>query len=151
MYHADFRVGEIVDNLVQDPGRRNEIGVENENKLPFGLFKASSKGSCFETAARTAAHVINVVSSGGQAPGHLECFPTGLVSRIVKDLDLQAIAGIVDSAYRLEQAFYHVKLVVKGKLNGDCRQSFKAVLGSDRSLMVLVEQMQYQVSVGTVN
>jgi hypothetical protein len=33
LHHADLRLGEVVDRVVEDVGRRDEIGVEDRDEL----------------------------------------------------------------------------------------------------------------------
>ena len=50
----------------------------------------------------------------------------GLVGRIVQQLDIELVLGIIDLADRLHQPVHHVLLVVNRELDGHARQLGKA-------------------------
>ena len=62
LHHADLRVGEIVDGVLQEIFVRYEIGVENGDEFAFGLAHAFGQGTGLESFAVGAVQVMNIVT-----------------------------------------------------------------------------------------
>ena len=75
----------------------------------------------------------------------------GFIRRIVKHLDFQLLARIVQPAHRLQQAINHKLLIENGKLHRDPRQ-FREFLGrlSSAVLLILVIEIYQRVAMNSI-
>ena len=96
LHHADFRLGEVVDDLHQPVARRDEVGVEDGDELAAGGFKAFVEGSGLEPVAIGAVQIDDGVAEGAitLADGRGDLF--GFVGGVVEDLNLEQFAGVVE-------------------------------------------------------
>ena len=58
--HANFRVGEIMDRPVKQFWWRDEIGIENANKLAGGRFESDRKRAGFKTGPVDSMNELNI-------------------------------------------------------------------------------------------
>ncbi len=122
LHHADVRIGEGRKKASQKIGRRDEIGIQDEKEVSPGSPDPVGQGPGLEATPRAAVEVLDASAptppSGNASRGD----GARLVRRIVEQLDLEAIARIVEAARRIDQPLDDVSLVVNGQLHGDAWQ-----------------------------
>jgi hypothetical protein len=91
---------------------RHEVGVEYGDELAGGWGETLGKRTGPVTSALGPLHVGGV---GAQTRCPCNSFgndPWRLISRIVEDLDLQAVSGIIERARRLDYPLADIQLVI---------------------------------------
>jgi len=102
----------------QVPGG-HKVGIENEDELPPRLLQPQGKGACLIAVSFRPPHVADVDSSFPPVchPGPADF--DGSVVRVIEELYLEKLSGIVQGRSRVHEAFHDLNLVVDGKLYGD--------------------------------
>ncbi|MDE2761242.1 MAG: hypothetical protein OXQ94_09550 [Gemmatimonadota bacterium] len=119
LHHAYPRVGHRGEEVLDEPGRGNEIGVQYEDVF------AGRRGEALGERARLVAVAVGAVVHGDvdASPPPLAGAPPrdggGVVGGIVEDLDLEEVAGVREAAGGVDEAHDDVFLVVDGELDGD--------------------------------
>ena len=128
LHHADVRVGEGRQEPSQQIGLRGEVRVQNEEEISPGTPEPMGQGPGLVATSRPSAEMLDA-SSPSTPGGHSSRGDGGrLVRRVVEQLDLEAIARIVEGARRVDQPADDVRLVVDGQLHGDAGQLADPVL-----------------------
>ena len=119
LHHAGPGIGHRGKEVVEEPGRGDEIGVENEDVVTGRRFETRGEG------ARLVAVAVGAVEDGdvdaffpplaGARPGE----GGGVVGGVVEDLDLEEVAGVGEAAGGVDEALDDVLFVVDGELDGD--------------------------------
>ena len=132
--HADAGLGEVVDDAAEPGGRGDEVGVEDGDELALGDAEAFFEGAGLVAVAVGAVEVVDGL--GGEALGtcgetrdHGRGDGDGLVGGVVEELDLEAVAGVVEAAAGVEEAVDDELLVVDGELDGDEGEVFFGEVG----------------------
>jgi hypothetical protein len=148
--HADLRIGEKMDRPLKQVWRRDEIGIENANKLASRRFEPAGEGTSLESGAVDAMNQLNI------EPAVLQCFRArsshfaGIVGGIVQHLDLQQISWVIELTDRAQKPFHYVNFVKNRKLNRYLWQLPKPA-GRDRcAFAVFQEEINDEIPVNTV-
>src|SRR5437016_1470455 len=96
--HADFRIGEKMNRALEQVWLRNEIGVQDADKLTISQFKSDGESTGFEPGAIDTMNELHIepalaqltYTSGGQL--------TRIIGRVVQHLDLETISWIIEFA-----------------------------------------------------
>ena len=137
LHHGDLRIHEVVDGLVQEVGRRQEVGVENRDELALGDRHPCLERTRLEAGAIGAVEIRDVEPlRGGAADGQLRN-RSRLVGRVVQHLHFEAIAWVVHQRDGIYQPVHHVHLVVDRQLHGHDRQLFKRARSDRHPILVL--------------
>ena len=104
--------------------RRDEVGVEDGDELALGGLEAFFEGAGLVAVAVGAVEVVDglrgeAVGAGGVAGDDGAGDFDGLVGGVVEELDLEAVAGVVEAAAGVDEAVDDELLVVDGELDGD--------------------------------
>ena len=122
LHHADVRVGEGRQEPSQQIGLRGEVRVQNEEEISPGTPEPMGQGPGLVATSRPSAEMLDASTpatpSGHSSRGDGARF----VRRVVEQLDLEAIARIVEGARRVDEPADDVRLVVDGQLHGDVGQ-----------------------------
>src|SRR4029077_8343092 len=122
LHHPDPGVCEVIDGAFQRVGRRDEIGVENENELAFRAVQAGCEGPGFEALSIVSMTILDVEAVGFQAGGFARGNLAGFIRRVVQNLDLKPVSRIVEAADRPNEPANDVVLIEDRQLHGDERQ-----------------------------
>src|SRR5262249_14158131 len=95
---ADLLVGEVLDGVVEDVARGDEVGVEDGDELAGGDLEAGGEGAGLVAFAVGAVDVLDGVALGGPLVDGALGDVGGMVGGVVKDRDLEAVEGVVDVA-----------------------------------------------------
>ena len=132
---------------LEDLGRSDEIGVEDQDELAGGRLEPVVEGARLETAPVVAVEVVDVESQravpfdGGLGDG------AGLVGGVVEDLDLEQLLRVSDPGHGVDQAVHDVHLVVEGKLDGHPGKTRGQRGGPRPSVLVAEVQVDHDVTV----
>lgn len=124
--HADGGVGEVVDEFVEVVGSGEEVGVEDADEFAGGLGHGGVEGAGFEAGAVGAVVVGDVVALGAEFGAEAGAVGGGFVGGVVKDLDLEAVARVIEGGDGVEEAVDHECLIEEGELDGDFGEVFEA-------------------------
>ena len=135
--HANAGLGEVVDDAAEPAGRRDEVGVEDGDELALGGAETFFERAGFVAVAVGAVEVVDglgieALGAGGEAGDHGAGHVDGLVGGVVEELDLEAVAGIVEAAAGVDEAVDDELLVVDGELDGDEGEIFFGEGGGGR-------------------
>ena len=148
--HADLGIGKEVDGLHQEIRCRDEIGIEDEDKLALAGLEALAQRAGLEAGAVDPVDVLDI-EAGGAEPLHLGLGDVaGLVRGIVKNLDLEEVPGIIELADGLEEALDDVEFIENGELDGDPGQGVEFTCRYGHILPVLEEEINDHVPVNAV-
>ena len=116
-------LGEVVDDLHEPVARGDEVGVKDGDKLAAGGAEAGVQGTGFVAVAVFAVEVEDGLGgeafvAGGVAVYDFAGDGGGLVGGVVEELDLEAVAGVVEAAAGVDQAGDDELLVEDGELDG---------------------------------
>ena len=133
-------IGELVDDAVKPVGRRDEVGVEDGDELALGDLEAFFECAGLVAVAVGAVEVDDglrreAFGAGGIALDDGFGDDGGLVGGVVEDLDLEAVARILDAAAGVDEAVDDELLVIDGELDGD---EGELVFGEARGRLVRV-------------
>ena len=119
LHHADPGVRHRREELLEEGGLGDEIGVENEDVFTGRRLETRGEGARFVAAAGGAVQNRDVDAPppplAGAPPGE----GGGFVGGVVEDLDLEEVAGVGEAAGGIDEALDDVPLVVDGELDGD--------------------------------
>ncbi len=121
LHHPDPRIGEGREQPLQQVARWHEVGIEDEHELAPRPRQAVGEGPRFVTGAASAPQVLDgdaarrVLRDARARQFH------GFIVRVVQDLDLEPVAGIIEGADRINEPLYNAALVVDRQLHGDHR------------------------------
>ena len=124
--HADGWVGEVVDEFVEVVGSWEEVGVEDADEFAGGLRHGGVEGACFEAGAVGAVVVGDVVALGAEFGAEAGAVGGGFVGGVVENLDLEAVARVIEGGDGVEEAVDHEGLIEEGELDGDFGEVFEA-------------------------
>src|SRR6266704_499493 len=149
--HADLWIGEKMDRVLKQIWRRNEIGVEDANKLARGRFESGCERSRLESGPINAMNQLNIEAAlpqfFGARSSHFPC----IVGGIVQDLDLQQFSRIIELADRAQKALHYVNFVKNRKLNGHSRQLPKPARRNHCAFAVFQEEINDEIPVNAVS
>src|SRR5437667_5829955 len=149
--HADLWIGEKMDRVLKQIWRRNEIGVEDANKLARGRLESGRKGTGLESGPINSMNQLNIEAALPQFFGARSSHFPRIVGRIVQDLDLQQFSRIIELADRAQKALHYVNFVKDRKLNGHSRQLPKPTRRNYRAFAVLKEEINDEIPVNAVS
>ena len=124
---APVGAGKVVDHLHEPVAGRGKVGIEDSDKFAGRGVEAVVERAGLVAVAVGAVNVLDRRSRGRIASNNGPRGLLGLVRRVIEQLDLQAVARVIECADACEQALDHELLVVDGQLNGDARQLVEAV------------------------
>ena len=87
-----------MDRVLKQIWRRNEIGVEDANKLARGRFESGCERSRLESGPINSMNQLNIEAALPQFPGARGSHIARIVSGIVQDLDLELFARVIQFA-----------------------------------------------------
>ena len=122
LHHPYPGIGEVIDGAFQRVGRRDEIGVENENELAFRAVQAGRERPGFEALSIVSMTILDVEAFGFQAGGFARGNLAGFIRRVVQNLDLKPVSRVVEAADRPNEPANDVVLIEDRQLHGDERQ-----------------------------
>ena len=150
LHHPDPRIREEVDAPQEEIRPGDEVGVEHRHEFAVRDAQTFLQRSRLEAVAVFASQIGDVVPGGAGTLHGLQSDPLRFVRGIVQHLDLQAIARILDAAYRFDEPFDDVHLVENRELDGDPRVRCKTAERRGQVSLVLVVQVRHHVAVGAV-
>jgi len=149
--HADFRIGEKMDRLLKQVWRRDEIGIENANKLTGSRFETDCERTGLESGPVDAMNQLNIEAALPQFFGARSSHLARIVGRIVQHLDLQTIARVIQFADRAQQSLDHINFVEDGQLHGHDRQFFKSAGRHGLPFPILEKKVNNKIAVDAVS
>src|ERR1700751_2545146 len=148
--HAHLGICKVINTLFQNVRRRQEIGIQNEEKFAFCLLKSVVQGPGFEPYTILSPQHNGIKSLcpelGNFALRNLVRF----IRRIVKNLDLQFFNRVLNFTDRFQQTLDYVNFVVNRKLDRYHRQVVKSSRGRRLAMPVLEIKMNDQISVDAI-
>src|SRR5262249_37955218 len=127
--HADVTVGEVVDGVVENVARGDEVGVENGDELAGGGFEAFLESAGLVARPVFAVHEANGISLGGP----FLTGPTGncgrMVGAVVENLYFEPVERVIDLAGGPDDAFGYRILIEHRELDGDAGEFVKVAFG----------------------
>ena len=122
LHHADFGLGEVVDDLHDPVGRRHKVRIEDGDELALGYFQAGIERPGLEAMTVRAMNVNDGMAEGGVAvdDGGGDC--RGLIGGVVEDLDFELVRRVLHGADGLNEAVNDELLVEDRQLDRDARQ-----------------------------
>jgi hypothetical protein len=152
LHHPDLWIGEVMNGLQKKILGRREIGVEDGNEFAFCSLQPLRQSPGLEPVAIGAMVIAYWISQRGEAFNEIAGHCAGFVGRIVQQLDVQLLAGIVKFADRIDQPTDHVLFVEKRQLHGDAGQLGKFCSWfAGTFLFVLVIKVNQNVAVDSVS
>ena len=112
------RVGEVRDGFSEKIGFRYCVGVEDRHELSARLLEPGREGTGLEPGALATVEVGDREPARAELARGLGDDRAGVVGGVVENLDLEAVARVVEGADSLEQPARDVALIVEGKLHG---------------------------------
>jgi hypothetical protein len=94
--------------------------------------------------------VLDIEPGGAKTLDLGLCDAAGLVGGIVKNLDLEEVAWVIELADAIQEALDDVKLVKDGELDGDAGQGVEVPHRAWHVFAVLVEEVNDYVTVNSV-
>ena len=119
LHHADPRIGHRRKQVFEEPGRGDEIGVEDENAVAGRRVETRGEGARLVAVAVGAVEDRDVDAALPPLAGTPLGKGGGVVGGVVEDLDLEEVAGVGEAAGGVDEALDDVLLVVDGELDGD--------------------------------
>ena len=117
--HADPGIRHRREELFEEAGLGDEIGVENEDVVACRRLETRGEGARLVAAAGGAVEDRDVDAPPPPLAGAQPGQGGGLVGGVVEDLDLEEVAGVGEAAGGVDEALDDVPLVVDGELDGD--------------------------------
>src|SRR5580692_8358656 len=102
LYHADFRIGEMMDTLQQKVRWRNKIGIEDRDEFSLCRFQACFQSARFEALTILTVDVCDRMSQCGIAFDQNARDLYGFVGRVIEQLNVELIFRILESAHCVE-------------------------------------------------
>jgi len=127
LHHADARLGEVVDYLHQPVRRGDEVGVEDGDQFAARDLQALVQRARLVSVAVGAMQMHDGLRREARSAARVALDDLGghlhrLVGGVVEQLNLEAVARILDAADRVDEPVDDELLVEDGKLHGDKRQ-----------------------------
>lgn len=119
LHHADPGIRHRREELFEETGLGDEIGIENEDVLAGRRVETRGEGARLVAAAGGAVEDRDVDAPPPPLVGAPPGEGGGLVGGVVEDLDLEEVAGVGEAAGGVDEALDDVPLVVDGELDGD--------------------------------
>ena len=127
--HADLGLGEMVDDVHEPGGRRDEVGVEDRDELtPRGLESVVERAG-FVAVPVGAVDVLDRVPCGAAAGDEGGGDLAGFVGGVVEQLDVELPARVIQFAAGIDQPVDDVLLVEDRKLDGNAGELGEAAGG----------------------
>ncbi len=149
--HSDFGVGEMVDGVLQNVAGRDEVRVEDAQKLSGGRLHALLERPGFVTFPVVAVQIDHVVPSCPHPLSGFRGDPDRLISRVIEHLNLKFLAGVIDLAGGLDDPAGNELLVVHRQLDGYAWQLLELRADLRRVAAVLVIQIDELVAMQPVD
>jgi hypothetical protein len=111
-----------MDSLEQEVRFRYEVRVEYGNEITLGALETRRKRSRLVTQSGDPGVMVNIESPESILIDLSSRNVDGLVCRVVEHLDLEEVAGIVESGDRIDEALDDVDLVENGQLYSNPRK-----------------------------
>ena len=148
--HADLRIGEKMDRPLKQVWRRDEIGIENANKLTGSRFEPDGKRTGLESGPVDAMNQLNIEPALSQFFRTRCSHFARIVGRIVQHLDLQQISWVIELTDRTQKALHYVNFIKNRKLNRYFWQLPKLAGRNRRAFAVLEEEVNDEIPVNSV-
>ncbi len=100
-----------MDALQQKVGRRNKIGVKDDDEFALRRFQSLRQSTSFVALTIVAMQVRHRMSQGGVAIHQNAGDFNGFVGRVVQQLDVELLSWIVEPADGVEQPVHHILFV----------------------------------------
>ena len=137
--HAFIR--KEVDGLLQEVRFRNEVGVQNQQELPFGHLGGRFQRAGLEARAVRAVDAYGVKAAGLQFLHLAVALLRGVIRGIVQNLDFQLVLRIIQGRYRFQKAVHDEFFIEHGKLDRNDGQFLEMGLGLGLVVAVLPVQV----------
>jgi hypothetical protein len=148
--HPDLRIGEKMDCPLKQVWRRDEVGIENANKLTGGRFEPDRERTGLESRPIDAMNQLNIEAALSQCFRARRSHFARIVGRIVQHLDLQQISRVIELTDRTQKALHYVNFIKNRKLNRNFWQLPK-LAGRDRcAFAVFKEEINDEIPVNAV-
>jgi hypothetical protein len=148
--HADLGIGEKMDRPLKQVWRRNEIGIENANKLTGSRLEPDCERTGLEAGPIHAMYQLNIEPALPQFLRAGSGYLAGIVGGIVQHLDLEQISRIIELADRTQKAFYHINFIKNRQLDRHFGQLPKLAGRNRGPLAVLQEKINDEIPVNAV-
>ncbi len=120
--HADLGVGKIVHGAFEDIRVRDEVRVEDEDKLALCRLEPVFQGASLEARAVGAVDVRDVETADHKFADELGGELAGFVGGVVEHLHVDQVLRVVELGNGFQEPLDDVEFVKDGQLNGDARQ-----------------------------
>jgi hypothetical protein len=148
--HADLRIGEKMNRPLKQVRRRDEVGVENANKLTGSRFEPDCERTGLESGPVDAMNQLNIEAALPQFFGARRSHLARIVGRIVEHLDLQQISRVIELTDRTQKALHDVNFIKNRKLNRYFWQLPELPGRNGRAFAVLQEEINDEIPVNAV-
>ncbi len=149
--HADGRIGKEMDGALEQVRLGDEICVEDANVFALGRGEPRLEGAGLEPGPVGSMNQFNIepatLQFGHARRGQL----TGIVRRIVEDLNLEPIFRIIDLTDRPEKALHHVDFIEDRQLHRHVRQLLEPASRHRRAFPMLQEQVNDYIPMDSVS
>src|SRR4051794_16089198 len=115
--HPDVRIREVMDRALQELRLRDEVRIENAEKIALRGCESGFERASFEPGPISALDQLYIQSAVAQLGDTSLCQLLRVVGRIIQHLDLQPIARIIQTADRIEQTLDDVDLIENRQLH----------------------------------
>ncbi len=122
LQHANLRVGKIVDRPLEQVGRWNEVGVEDDDEIPGRRLQPLLQGAGLETDPVGAMEESHLATARTPLRNFRRANLGRLIGRIVEYLDFEPVGGVVQARHRVEQPGGDEFFIVQRQLDGHARQ-----------------------------
>ena len=119
LHHADPGIRHGGEEVFEEAGRGDEVGVEDEDVVTGGRFQPRGQGAGLVAVTGGAEEDGDVDALLPPLVGALPGEGGGVVGGVVEDLDLEEVGGVGEAAGGVDEALDDVPLVVDGELDGD--------------------------------
>src|SRR5438132_11629486 len=149
--HSDLQVAEVIDDVFEEIGWRNEIRIEDCDQLSSRRFQAVLQRTGFESMPVRTMHMMNIETKlpmfGNTCRGNLN----SAIGGVVEELNLEQLARITDVACRFHEPLDDIHLVVDRQLNRDARFVFQFPLGLGDLVLVFQIQINKVIAMDSIN
>src|SRR6185437_6386022 len=120
--HPDLGFGEVLNDIVENVGWRDKVGVEDGDELAAGSFQSLRKRAGLIAFAIIAVNVFDGKTLGSPFVAGFAGDLSGVIGAVIKHLDLELVQRIINLAGGTDNALGDHILVVHRKLDGHARQ-----------------------------
>ena len=148
--HADLGLGEVLDDVVEDVARGEEVGVENGDELAARLLQPRRQRPGLVAGPVVPVDVADRIPLGGPLLAGLAGDVRRVVGAVVQHLNFEPVEGVVDLAGGPDDSLGHRVLVVHRELNRHLGEHLEPALGLVHVVPVLHVEVHQHVPVHPV-